>query len=73
MARRRNVVEHAKYIAQMAGLLAERIESREGTRSTLGTYPDYGYFGVDAFNSPTNLERMIVQLRVELLELKKEL
>ena len=29
--------------------------------------------GVDAFNNPTNLERMIVQLRVELLELKKEL
>lgn len=73
MTRRRNVVEHAKYIAQMAELLAERVESHESTRSTLGTYPHYGYFGVDAFNNPTNLERMIVQLRVELLELKKEL
>lgn len=73
MAGQRKVVKHAKYIAQMAELLAERVESHENTRSTLGTYPDYGYFGADTFNSPTNLERMIVQLRVELLELKKEL
>lgn len=66
------VIEQAYYIAEMADRLKDRVESREKLRSCLGNCPGYGY-GEDASNCATNLDRMITQLRVELLELRKML
>lgn len=69
------LTERAKYVAMMASLLAERTERYEGVVD--GWLEEYGtslvYCGndVDQTCSGTNLERMVIQLRAELLELGK--
>lgn len=63
------LTKRARYIAQMAELLADRAEAYEGAVRE-HTYVRYGY-ELSQTESGTNVERMIVQLRAELLELGK--
>lgn len=68
-----DTIEQARYIATMAEKLANRVESRATVRRE---HPNtgllyYGFDGIDETNNSTNIDRMITQLRVELLELRK--
>ena len=69
------LTERAKYVATMAALLAERAERYEEvvdrSLEEHGTSLVYCGYDVDKMCSGTNLERMVVQLRAELLELGK--
>ena len=73
------LTERAKYVATMAALLAERAEryeeivdkSLEENGTNLVYCGVYCGYDVDQMCSGTNLERMVVQLRAELLELGK--
>ena len=69
------LTERAKYAATMAALLAERAERYEKvvdeSLEEHGTSLAYCGYEVDQTCSGTNLERMVVQLRAELLELGK--
>lgn len=69
------LTERAKYVATMAALLAERAERYEdvvdGSLEEYGTSLVHCGYDVDQTCSGTNLERMVVQLRAELLELGK--
>ncbi len=67
------LTERAKYVAEMAALMADRAEKYE--RAVDKSIEEHGvgcvYCGhnVDQTYSGTNIERMIRQLRLELLEL----
>lgn len=67
------LTERAKYVATMAALLAERAERYEDvvdkSLEEHGTSLVYCGHNVDQTCSGTNIERMIRQLRMELLEL----
>ena len=66
------LTERAKYVATMAALLAERVERYESVVDESlvehGTSLAYCGYDVDQTCSGTNLARMVVQLRMELLE-----
>lgn len=70
---RGTLTKRARYVADMAALLADRAEAYEavvdGMIDEYGS--DYVYEGhnVNQVDCGTNIERMIVQLRLELLEL----
>lgn len=67
------LTKRARYVADMAELLAERCESYEEVIDSKieNGRGDLVYEGYDVsqVNSGTNIERMILQLRAELLEL----
>ena len=69
------LAKRAKYIAEMASLLAERAERYESVVD--GGDEDGGYhlgrygYEYDQTECGTNVSRMITQLRLELLELGK--
>lgn len=69
------LTERAKYVATMAALLAERSERYESvvdkSLDEHGTSLTYYGYDVDQTCSGTNIGRMVVQLRAELLELGK--
>lgn len=69
------LAERAKYVATMAALLSDRAERYEEivdkSLEEHGTNLIYYGYDVDQMCSCTNLERMVVQLRAELLELGK--
>lgn len=71
------LTKRARYVADMAALLADRAEAYEavvdGMIEEYGS--DYVYEGhsVNQADCGTNIERMIVQLRLELLELGRML
>lgn len=69
------LTKHARYVATMAALLADRAERYEGAIDNQiedsGVGCAYCGYDVDQTCSGTNIERMIVQLRAELLELGK--
>lgn len=69
------LTKRARYVATMASLLADRAERYEEVVDKQleehGTSLVYCGYDVDKICSGTNLERMIVQLRAELLELGK--
>lgn len=69
------LTKRARYIADMASLLADRAEryeeSVDKSLEERGTSIVYCWYDVDQMYSGTNLERMIVQLRLELLEIGK--
>lgn len=70
-----NLTERVKYVATMAALLAERAERYESvvdeSLEEHGTSLAYCGHEVDQTCSSTNLVRMVVQLRMELLEVGK--
>ena len=69
------LTKRAKYIAEMASLLAERAERYESVVDDNYGGNSYGRYGYQ-FNqtdSGTNIERMIVQMRAELLEMGRML
>ena len=69
------LAERAKYVATMAALLAERAERYEEIvdRSLEECGTGIAHFGYDVGQtcSGTNIERMVIQLRAELLEVGK--
>lgn len=69
------LTERAKYVATMAALFAERAERYESvvdeSLEEHGTSLAYCGYDVDQTCSGTNLVRMVVQLRMELLEVGK--
>lgn len=70
--RNARAIEQAQYVATMAAKLAFRVESREAARHDKpDTMPLCGYGGIDSTSSGTNIDRMITQLRLELLELRR--
>lgn len=69
------LTKRAKYIAEMASLLAERAERYESVVDDQYGGNPYGMYGYQ-FNQTdcgTNVERMIVQMRAELLEMGRML
>lgn len=71
------LAERAKYVATMAALLAERAERYESVVDAQiaehGIECAYEGYDVSQADCGTNISRMIVQLRTELLELGKML
>lgn len=69
------LTKRARYVADMASLLADRAERYEEvvdeSLEEHGTSLVYCGYDVDQTCSGTNLERMVVQLRLELLEIGK--
>lgn len=69
------LTERAEYCASMARLLAERVGNYESAFDVTRDSDGYGVarvgYEIGKMDSPTNIERMIVQLRSELLELGK--
>ena len=67
------LTKRARYVAEMAALLAERAEAYESVIDAHVEESGLGWArcGYDVRNaeSGTNIERMITQLRLELLEL----
>ena len=69
------LTKRANYIAEMASLLAERAERYESVVDDQYGGNPYGRYGYK-FNQTecgTNIERMIVQMRAELLEMGRML
>jgi len=64
------IAEHAKYCQSMMDLLAQRAERYAEHVTELGYKPIAG-IGIEKSISATGIERMIVQLRAELLELER--
>jgi len=69
------LTERSKYVATMAALLADRAEMYESEvdrqLEETGYFSVYEGYHVGKEESGTNLSRMIVQLRLELLEVGK--
>lgn len=76
MKQKRGILaKRARYVADMAELLAERAERYESEvdrqLEETGYFSVYEGYHVGKEDSGTNLERMVVQLRLELLEVGK--
>ena len=71
------LTERAKYVADMAALLAERAERYESVVDAQiaehGTSFAYEGYDVNQADCGTNISRMIVQLRLELAEMGRML
>lgn len=65
------LTKRAKYIAEMASLLAERAERYESVVDDQYGGNPFGRYGYQFTQTDcgTNIERMIVQMRAELLEM----
>lgn len=72
---RGKLTRRARYVAEMAQLLAERAERYETVLDKNieehGTDLVYAGYDTSTADCGTNVERMIVQLRLELLEMGK--
>lgn len=75
--RKGEVTEHAKYCATMARLIEQRVENYERVFDDSKERDGWGTarvgYEVEAVDGPTNIRRMITQLRQELLALGKML
>jgi len=69
------LTKRARYIAEMASLLAERAERYESVVDDQYGGNPYGLYGYQFTQTDcgTNIERMIVQMRAELLEMGRML
>jgi len=69
------LTKRAKYIAEMASLLAERAERYESVVDDQYGGNQFGRYGYQFGQTDcgTNVERMIVQMRAELLEMGRML
>jgi hypothetical protein len=69
------LTKRAKYIAEMASLLAERAERYESVVDDQYGGNPCGMYGYEFKQTDcgTNIERMIVQMRAELLEMGRML
>lgn len=71
--RKGEVTERAKYCVTMAKLIEQRVENCERVFDDSKEREGYGEarvgYEIDKVDGPTNIRRMITQLRMELLEL----
>ena len=71
------LTKRARYVADMASLLADRAEAYEAVVDDMiekcGSAYVYEGYHVNQVDCGTNIERMIVQLRLELLEMGRML
>lgn len=71
------LTERARYCANMASILSQRVERYERvfdeSRDKNGYSTARVGYEIDKIDGPSNLKRMVVQLRMELLELGRML
>ncbi len=74
-ARKRNkaVTGQAAFCLMLMDRIKGNVDGRESLRSSLNTFPSYGYGGLERQHTKTAIQREITELRAALLELSKML
>lgn len=72
-AKRKNAVVtgQAAFCFMLMDRIKGNVDGREKFRSSLNTFPSYGYGGLEKQHTKTAIKREITELRAALLELSK--